>query len=169
MMAGPTPRTKHAHLRLMLDRALAQGLPDFLHVRGSSRNRIAPPACCGDAFVQAENEGANAIVRNSHDRKEKDRACGFEARRGIHRLCNGRGGRPGWPRGKCAKRPVPTAGSVGDAIAYCAGWGGTTSQPPSVPLTRMAVADWMDVSAAIFGKALIDSGVRAQSGMPSTS
>jgi hypothetical protein len=27
-----------------------------------------------------------------------------------------------------------------------------------VPLTRVAVADWMDVSAAILGKVLIDSG-----------
>lgn len=55
------------------------------------------------------------------------------------------------------------------SIGYCAGWGGTTAQPPLVPLTKVAVADWMDVSAAILGKVLIDSGVRAQSGMPSTS
>jgi hypothetical protein len=55
------------------------------------------------------------------------------------------------------------------SIGYCAGWGGTTAQPPLVPLTRVAVADWMDVSAAILGKALIDSGVLAQAGTPSTS
>jgi len=55
------------------------------------------------------------------------------------------------------------------SIGYCAGWGGTTAQPRFGSLARVAVADWMDVSAAILGKVLMDSGVRAQSGMPSTS
>ena len=55
------------------------------------------------------------------------------------------------------------------STGYCTRWGGTTAQPPFVPLTRVAVADWMDVSAAILGKVLIDSGVLAQAGTPSTS
>ena len=54
-------------------------------------------------------------------------------------------------------------------IGYCVEWGGTTVQPPLVSLIRVAVADWMAVSAAIFGNALIDLGAVAQPGMPSTS
>ena len=53
--------------------------------------------------------------------------------------------------------------------AYCAGWGDATAQPPFGSFTRVAVAVWMDVSAAIAGKARIDSGVVAQPGTPSTS
>ncbi len=56
--------------------------------------------------------------------------------------------------------------SLQTLLRYCAGGGGTTAQPPLASLTRVAVADWMDVSAAILGKVLIDSGVRTQSGSP---
>jgi hypothetical protein len=56
------------------------------------------------------------------------------------------------------------------AIGYCAACeGATTAQPPFVPFTTVAVAVWMDVAAAILGKVLIDSGVVAHPGMPSTS
>ena len=74
-----------------------------------------------------------------------------------------------------ANRNLPKIGDfllvIRDRLSngYCAGWGGTTAQPPLAPLTRVAIADWMDVSAAILGKVLIDSGVRTQSGRPSTS
>jgi hypothetical protein len=69
----------------------------------------------------------------------------------------------------CWRLEIPSIHFDMPLVAYCAGRGGTTAQPPLVPLTRVAVADWMDVSAAILRKVLIDSGVRAHSGIPSTS